>query len=117
MEYQGGPSSATDFWFDFRTPFWDHPEEPVLFEGSKWHLAFLERGLPGLPIPGRVVEANSPSIRLTVDTTNPALPKTCKFLQASRCPFNIAIGETFFCWVWRRGIREWRKFSPPSDQC
>ena len=45
-EYWGGPVGETNFWIGFRTPFWGHPQEPVLLEGSKWHLAFLKQGLP-----------------------------------------------------------------------
>ena len=44
--YWGGPVGETNFWIGFRTPFWGHPQEPVLLEGSKWHLAFLKQGLP-----------------------------------------------------------------------
>ena len=42
----GGPVGETNFWIGFRTPFWGHPQEPVLLEGSKWHLAVLKQGLP-----------------------------------------------------------------------
>ena len=46
MRYWGGPVGETNFWIGFRTPFWGHPQEPVLLGGSKWHLAFLKQGLP-----------------------------------------------------------------------
>ena len=49
----GDPVGETNFWTGFRTPFCGHPQEPVLLEGSKWHLAFLEQGLPELPSLGR----------------------------------------------------------------
>ena len=42
-------------------------------------------------------------------------PKTWQFQQASRLPM-LSWAQRFFV-GWRRGIREWRKFSPPCDQC
>ena len=42
----GDPVGETNFWIGFRTPFWGHSQEPVLLEGSKWHLVFLKQGLP-----------------------------------------------------------------------
>ena len=84
----------TNFWTGFRTPFWGHLQESVLLEGSKWHVSFLEQGLPEWPKTG---EKPVSSRYVTVDAASFRPPKTRNLLSFA-LPFNVVAHAPLFFW-------------------